>query len=647
MSRSITARGVILDSLLLLALLSALTGFIEATYTFGLLGTDLPPELLFVLLLLSPVLLLPFSRLLESGAFTVAAGGLGLACWAASLPLGVRPRMIVAGAACALLIPVLAARIRQRRRGPLELGTSLAMAVLASVMLRSLASGSLLLSAGTPLGLGIGCAALGLVLLVLDAAEPVADRGEGRGDVGAGRAIALCAGLACCLLLLYFGFTSPAVIARWDAASLVAVIGVEAGSLLLFLVLPGFRARMTPGLLIIWNVLFTAALAYTLYARQPVYTGSWPLDAPSPGALGSVSFWAMIVLHPVIYADFALIAGSLHAGRPSPRALAAGFSVAALLILAASFAQIFTTVYDYIPVIGPWFRDKFWLVMSAPAALLLLSILFLGRDAYVTPEAAGLPAAWIAVAVLLGGGAILATELTAARPPAAAAGATLRVLQYNIQQGCTRAGERGLEAQLAAIRRLRPDIIGLEEMDTARIANGNADLVRWFADRLDMHSYYGPSPVSGTFGVALLSRFPIERPRTFFMPSRGEQTAAIDAWITDGGRKVHVLVTHLDNDGALPQQRIVINRARPGQDSVTVALGDFNFDPATDQYRETVAVLKDAWMAAAKRTVEPGASDPARRIDHVFVSANARVLSADYLPPGPSDHPALFTELGL
>ena len=67
-----------LDSLLLMVFFSLLTSFVEATYTFGLLGTDIPPEIVYVFFLLSPILLLLFPRLQDNRAFSLAAGSLGL-----------------------------------------------------------------------------------------------------------------------------------------------------------------------------------------------------------------------------------------------------------------------------------------------------------------------------------------------------------------------------------------------------------------------------------------------------------------------------------------------------------------------------------------------------------------------------------------
>src|SRR5699024_6204784 len=115
--------------------------------------------------------------------------------------------------------------------------------------------------------------------------------------------------------------------------------------------------------------------------------------------------------------------------------------------------------------------------------------------------------------------------LTASRPPAKENAPELKIMTYNIQQGFDAEGNKNLDGQLQVIRDVDPDILGLQESDTARVANGNVDAVRYFADHLHMYSYYGPSTTTGTFGIALLSKYPIEDPKTFFMYSTQEQTA--------------------------------------------------------------------------------------------------------------------------
>jgi endonuclease/exonuclease/phosphatase family metal-dependent hydrolase len=649
------------DSLLYLAFYSLINGFIEATYTFGLLGTDIPTEVVYVLFLFSPFLLLLAPRSLDSRGFRLVTGSLAIAAWAISLPLETRWRMLATGVGCGFFLVYLACHVRQESRGTAEQGSALGFAALLSVFLRSLHSGNLLLDQGWSLVLGAAIAVMAFCLLLVSregrerAGQPAAPAAPAV-KIGFPRSLGLSLGLFGSLIMIYFAFTSPTVIARWGGVSYPVVTAVQAVALAVFLGawmgLPGFRGRLTPVVFLVGNVLFILALAFTLVSRQPPFSAAtaYPLYGVEPDLAARIAFWAMLVLHPVIFADFAILAGALHASRPSPRKLAAAFGASAVVFLLLALGQIFTTVYDYIPVIGPWFRDRFWLVTVIPSLFAALSLLLVKREPSAARTASG-PSphgpGWLAAGAIVAGASILLAGLSAARPAPAPKGDVLRVLSYNIQQGYGANGEKNFKRQLDVIRGLSPDIVGLQETDTARIAGGNSDLVRYLADGLAMYSYYGPTPVSGTFGVALLSRFPIRNPRTFFMPSRGEQTACIEAEIVVGDELVRVLVTHLDNDGALAQQRLVIDGASrdAAGAALVVAMGDFNFKISTEQYRQTVAVLDDSWITAGQRIVDPGAPDPERRIDHIFVSRNARVVRIRYLPKGPSDHPAMLAEV--
>jgi endonuclease/exonuclease/phosphatase family metal-dependent hydrolase len=309
------------------------------------------------------------------------------------------------------------------------------------------------------------------------------------------------------------------------------------------------------------------------------------------------------------------------------------------------FAQVFTTVYDYIPVVGPFFRDKFWLVFLVAAAVMALPMLLVRRGAFDLGGTGGEfehGKAFAALMVLVAVATILGAALVAARLEAPAPSQTsLRILTYNIQQGYNRDGLRDHDGQLALIREVDADIVGLQESDTARIAGGNADVVKYLADRLDMHSYYGPKTVPGTFGIALLSKFPIENPRTFYMYSEGEQTATIEARITVGGRSFDVFVTHLGNGGPIVQQEAVLQEVQ-GKENV-ILMGDFNFRPDTDQYRMTTAMLDDSWLQKWPGGNEGQGIDPARRIDHIFLSPGTEVADSEYLPGPQSDHPAMTT----
>ena len=460
-------------------------------------------------------------------------------------------------------------------------------------------------------------------------------------------------GLAAALVLLYFAFTSPGVIARWTGANYLLVLAIAVLSPAVFALVwakypfgsTGASQRLAPTIWI-WNLAFVLSLVLTILPYQiafPADTGAYPLAEPQPSPLAVVPLVLMLALYPVIFLDFSLLASELMALRPSVRQLGDAFGLAALFILVMVFAQVFTTTYDYFPVIGPPFRDRFWLVFLVLGVVLVLSLLLVKRGALSLRDGR-LSVAYPVVIALAGVVALMGAALISARPVAPPSDSTrLRLLTYNLQQGYNRTGQKDLDGQIEVIRAAGPDVIGLQETDTARIAGGNADLVRYFADRLNMYSYYGPKTVAGTFGDALLSRYPIQKPRTFYMYSQGEQTAAIHAQILVGGRTFNVFVTHLGNGGPIIQQEAILKETA-GVENV-VLMGDFNFRADTEQYRLTRGQLDDVWLLRWPSGTDERGLNPVKAIDHIFVSPGTQVADAEYILSPASDHPAEVVEI--
>lgn len=651
---------VALYSLILLFFFQLISDFVEAIYAFGLMGTSIPVEIVSILFLFSPLILLFLPRGL-SGWPLVLVGELMLLCRVAETLLDTRGRMLVAGLGVACFLILLPSLLwnRKDREGAsssLLLGASLAVALSLSILFRTLGSGSDVSTIGWSQGVGwILALAAGALLLGLTRPEPAPSRTADAARherLPAWKTVGLCLGLVSALILSYFAFASPHVMARWTGVSALPIVSMAALVLGLFAVVlaarPGLLSALTPGMVLGWNLIFGLSLVLTILAHQvsfPADAGAYPLPEPSVSIIHHIPLFLTLLLFPVVVVDWMLFVRQIVAGRPSFRALGAGFSLASLYLLFMIFAQVFTTVYDYIPVVGPFFRDRFWLVFLVAAAVMALPVLLVRRGAFDLGGTGGEfehGKAFAALMVLVAVATILGAALVAARPEAPAPSQTsLRILTYNIQQGYNRDGLRDHDGQLALIREVDADIVGLQESDTARIAGGNADVVKYLADRLDMHSYYGPKTVPGTFGIALLSKFPIENPRTFYMYSEGEQTATIEARITVGGRSFDVFVTHLGNGGPIVQQEAVLQEVQ-GKENV-ILMGDFNFRPDTDQYRMTTAMLDDSWLQKWPGGNEGQGIDPARRIDHIFLSPGTEVADSEYLPGPQSDHPAMTT----
>jgi len=677
--------SAIADAVLFLFLLQLITEYIAAVYAFGLLGTSIPAEIASVVLLFAPAVLLVWPREMKRAPY-LALAGIMLVSRPVAVLLGTRARMLVSGvgvAAGLIWFPALLWRLGQAddAEGPCEPGVGLMLAVMAAVVFRTWGSG-LDLSARGPfqvVGWALaGVAAFALVRPMLAGARtrrratsdsaprafvPVLPDGEADVDLYPaaglpsadgrltgrkpvfGRLVALAVGLNSALVLLYYAFASPNVIARWTGASYPGIVIALALGVVLGAGLGSFRPRRPSGswMTALWaaNAVFVLALCATLWPHQlrfPADPGGYAFYVPATSPVWNVPLYVMLVLLPVLFVDFDTYAQEVVAARPSLRALGGAFTVGAVYLLVMIFAHVFTTVYDYIPIVGPALRDRFWVVHLVAGLGLALPLFAVRRP--LAPRAMVPRRRWVATVVLaLALLAVAGMFVTRAQPGEAVGTTTLKVLTYNIQQGYGADSQLAADRQLALMRAVDADIIGLQESDTNRIAGGNADLVRYYADSLDMYSYYGPTTVAGTFGIALLSKVPIEAPRTFYMYSEGEQTATIEAQVTVGGQTYHVFVTHLGNGGPIVQQ-VAILEVVAGLENV-VLVGDFNFRPETDQYALTTALLDDAWLRRWPDGVDDEGYQPPKRIDHVFISPSLQVDDVRYIDDPASDHPAV------
>ena len=636
-----------------------LTDFIAAVYAFGLLGTSIPPEMASMVLLFTPLALLLLPRGLHGWPLAALASG-ALLCHAVEPALATRWRMLVSGigvGSCTLFFPAwLHVQAREERSGvAASMGGGMTLALALSILLRALGSGLDVSTGGTGQAIGWLLAAAGTTLL-LAALRPAwtsvdapsrSEKGHGK----AWRVIVLAVGWISAFAILYLSFTAPNVIARWTGASylvILAATGVVLSAWAWLSTTGRLRARpLSPRALTIWNLVFILALVLTIAGHQvrfPPDPATYPLAEPPTRPWQQVPLAVMLLSFPVLLVDVRRFTARLIEEQPGTRALGAGYALAALFMLLLILGQIFTTVYDYIPVIGPFFRDKFWLIYAVAGAGLTLPTLLL-RKGSVQAEPARRGAWALPALVAVSGLAALGVAFAATPRPGKgpAPGETLRVCTYNVQQGYDARGQKNADGQLALLRRVDADVIGLQESDTNRAAGGNDDLVRYMADRLDMYSYYGPKTVPGTFGIALLSKYRIEGARTFYMYSLGEQTAAIAAQIHIGETTYNVYVTHLGNGGPIVQQEEVLEELA-SEDVILV--GDFNYRPDTPQYRLTTAVLDDAWALRWPQGVDGEGRQFPERIDHVFVSPGTDVVAARYYTEPESDHPALVVEIG-
>jgi endonuclease/exonuclease/phosphatase family metal-dependent hydrolase len=647
-----SAETAVFYGLLFLLFFQLVSDFIETIYTFGLLGTNIPPEIVSVLLFFTPLVLLCFRRGLS---YRVALALAGIAALTHPLEVMLDPKgkMLASGLGVGCLFVLLPALMVNRmhsnkeQSGPgmdAEMSAGLALGLALSILFRSLGAGSDLTLLEPWLSWLL---ALGLLAMIAQRARAgvPAQAATEKPSTSFGATAALSVGVLGTLVVLYFGFVSPTVLARWTGLDYrLVVILLSAALALYMLVSTGIRpARLSRPLALVWNALFLLAGTAAILLNQvsfPQSSSAFPVDQPVLAFWQQIPFLLMLLLSPITLLNFHLLTGELTARKPAPRAVAGGFSLGALFFLVIVLAQVFTTVYDYIPIVGPWLRDRFWLVFLLAGSGMVLPVLAVRlKEGYLsTPITGKYTLVGLSTALVVSVAWVIVSQPAPATP---AQSSGLRVLTYNIQQGYSADGRRAYADQLEVIRGLSPDLVGLQESDVARFSGGNADIVRTFSEGLAMHAYYGPRTVTGTFGIALLSRYPLQNPRTFFMYSTGEQAAAIQAEVNVRGRTYQILVTHLGNGGPVIQQQQVLARLAGLQN--VIAMGDFNFDQTTNQYALTTQSLDDAWVLAGS---PPAAGlDMDHLIDHIFVSPGMAVQTSQYIPSPASDHPALLVEI--
>ncbi|MBN2548508.1 MAG: endonuclease/exonuclease/phosphatase family protein [Anaerolineales bacterium] len=661
----------------------------------------IPVEVIAILFFLAPFTLLLLRKgFSETGLQTL--GAIYLFCGVVAPLLDTRGRMLVSGLGVFLFLIFLPAWLwkmgqENRRDHALWMGAGLALAAAFSVYVRNPYYDYRRLVDHLPI-LEAVLALFGAYLLwgasrPLDTDFPIEKVTENDTELESSfiRTAGLAIGLISAWGMFYFAFASPNVIARWLGANFQRFsvelppgglggvlpwghdiyVGVFAGVGLALVVGASlllsarFWKMLTLAVLYIWNSVFVLSLTAALFAQQmdfPQDPAAFPITEATAPVWGLAALGIAILSSPILLFNTQLFIAALLRLRPSFRTLAGSFGLAALFLLLVILMHVFTTVYDYIPLVGPWLRDRFWLVYAILGMGMAMAALAVPReDQKPIGELVWLPEVifrqtvgqyLISVIFLF---ALFFTATGYVNQRFAASGpmladlpeaGSLTIATFNIQQGYSGGDHpvKDLHQQSALLASLGAQVVGLQESDSNRIANGNLDLVRYFTEDLGMVSYYGPSVATGTFGVALLSKSPILNPRTFYMFSQGEQTACIQAQIQVGERVFNIFVIHLGNDGPMIQLQQVLQEVKD-QENV-ILMGDFNFRTDSEQYHLATQMLADAWLEKWKGGLDEQGLSWDDRIDYVFISPGISVLDARYLTGDQSDHPALVIQIG-
>lgn len=211
--------------------------------------------------------------------------------------------------------------------------------------------------------------------------------------------------------------------------------------------------------------------------------------------------------------------------------------------------------------------------------------------------------------------------------PPAWVGTELKVMAYNIHH-CNPPSKPGVidvEAVAKVIQAASPDLVALQEVDVYTLRSGKElNQAKAIAELTGMHYYFRKAidHQEGEYGIAVLSKFPIEDTLGFALPMApglsGEQRAVAAVKVKlPGGRILIFASTHLDlkeEHRMLQAQKITAELA--ADNSAVIVAGDFNAVAGAGSIN-----VMDQWFRRTCVGNCPGTipvENPTRVIDYIF-----------------------------
>jgi endonuclease/exonuclease/phosphatase family metal-dependent hydrolase len=201
----------------------------------------------------------------------------------------------------------------------------------------------------------------------------------------------------------------------------------------------------------------------------------------------------------------------------------------------------------------------------------------------------------------------------------------------------------------AAIRRLHPDIVALQEVHRGTWQARFHDQLAELEAGTGLRGYFAPSYVQwgGGYGNAILTRGEILRAEAHPLPCIGEPRALLEATIRIDGATLDVYATHLTTWGRLnskiraEQLQCLAREVRASRHPFLLA-GDFNTHPEAP---EMDAFRRENAAQLATREIGPTFPHWKQQIDYIFADHGWQVRSARAWPIEVSDHRPVTAEL--
>ena len=225
----------------------------------------------------------------------------------------------------------------------------------------------------------------------------------------------------------------------------------------------------------------------------------------------------------------------------------------------------------------------------------------------------------------------------------------MKIMSFNTQH-CLNYLEDKIDYEIMAdaIKICEADIVGLNEMRDEGELSDFENQTKKLSELTDLNYGYFARAIyarggKNPYGNALISRLPIISAETIPVPDPIEKTGArhyetrclLKAKL-DGGITVLIIHFGLNPD---EQRNAVATVLEHLEDKKCILMGDFNVCPSSDILNPIREKMKDTADFFSEPSLLSYPSDePTRKIDYIFVSPDAKVISADIPAIVASDH---------